>query len=537
MNSTELGVIDHQMVAEAVAIQDRRNNATEYTEPLKCTDLDLSFKNVFKIQNLDPYIHLKKLKLDNNGIEKIEGLETLKSLEWLDLSFNKIKSIENLESLTNLKTLTFFQNKIQKIEGLDSLKNLELLNIGNNLINDKNEFLNLRSFTHLRLLIAKGNPVESDEQYKSFCLAFLPHLRYLDYVAVATKEMENSRSQFISELDTLQQQEAEENVIMEEEARLAEEREFDEERNILGFREGQLFQYLLAEDEAINTLACLKVVQQLIFELKTYLDNASAQFSDIMLKQFELKQTEKNQYEKTINRLKTMAMEDSQAALAFYEKIKQKLEETKFVEGPNASGLSSLNTQLIEANQTMTKKLISTEMTLHENILQLSSVFEQNYESIVKNSKNNIIILISELTNHFKDVSKTLLQLCLQENDRFTEFLSNFDSDTKIDMEETLMIFLDSTADVLQNSDNKKDIVDSLNIWLTDRNQLQNALAVSHDYRDTKLDEKEKQLLKAEETNFSNLICSITEKEHDRNRQRVKEIYEIFTLYGEVDQY
>lgn len=45
------------------------------------TELRLPFKNISIIQNLDDLINLKKLCLDNNIIESIEGLETLKNLE------------------------------------------------------------------------------------------------------------------------------------------------------------------------------------------------------------------------------------------------------------------------------------------------------------------------------------------------------------------------------------------------------------------------------------------------------------------------
>ena len=50
-----------------------------------------------------------KLQMDNNIIEKIEGLECLLNLEWLDLSFNNIEVIEGLDKLTKLKDLTLFR--------------------------------------------------------------------------------------------------------------------------------------------------------------------------------------------------------------------------------------------------------------------------------------------------------------------------------------------------------------------------------------------------------------------------------------------
>ncbi|OWK15303.1 DRC3, partial [Cervus elaphus hippelaphus] len=88
--------------------------------------------DILRIDNLWQFESLRKLQLDNNIIEKIEGLENLTHLVWLDLSFNNIEAIEGLDTLVNLEDLSLFNNRISKIDSLDALVKLQVLSLGNN---------------------------------------------------------------------------------------------------------------------------------------------------------------------------------------------------------------------------------------------------------------------------------------------------------------------------------------------------------------------------------------------------------------------
>ena len=80
-------------------------------EPLwNLSHLQLSYKNIIGIDNLDCMSKLKKLQLDNNIICKIESLESMVNLTWLDLSFNLIQKIEGLDTLTKLTDLSLYSN-------------------------------------------------------------------------------------------------------------------------------------------------------------------------------------------------------------------------------------------------------------------------------------------------------------------------------------------------------------------------------------------------------------------------------------------
>ena len=78
--------------------------------------------------------NLKQLRLDNNIITRIQGLDDLVNLEWLDLSFNLIEKIEGLDKLSKLTDLSLYKNRIGVVAGLSNLHELEVLSLGCNKI-------------------------------------------------------------------------------------------------------------------------------------------------------------------------------------------------------------------------------------------------------------------------------------------------------------------------------------------------------------------------------------------------------------------
>lgn len=117
-----------------------------------------------------------------------------------DISFNQIEVIEGLETLVNITDLCLTHNKISKIENLDTLVNLEIFSIANNDISTTEQVITgcclanffhwhahvlqlqtLRKFEKLRVVNFQNNPVERDPEYQPVLLAFLKHLKYLDF--------------------------------------------------------------------------------------------------------------------------------------------------------------------------------------------------------------------------------------------------------------------------------------------------------------------------------------------------------------------
>ena len=127
---------------------------------------------------------------------KILGLDFLVNLVWLDLSFNKIRHIEGLDALKKLQVLALYQNEIRNIENLDHLKELNVLRVGNNRLHSKEDILYLRRLPNLRTLSIKGNPICRSEDWKSFAVALLPNLTYLEIHPVSQSDREESAAKY-----------------------------------------------------------------------------------------------------------------------------------------------------------------------------------------------------------------------------------------------------------------------------------------------------------------------------------------------------
>ena len=101
------------------------------------------------------------------------------------MSFNRIKSIAGLDKLTKLTDLSLFSNQITVLENMDAQKDtLEVLSIGKNDIKGMHALSYLIPFKKLQVLNMQQNPFcskESTEDWKSYTLAHLRHLKYLDY--------------------------------------------------------------------------------------------------------------------------------------------------------------------------------------------------------------------------------------------------------------------------------------------------------------------------------------------------------------------
>lgn len=179
-----------------------------YQYPHLNSNLYLHFQGFHKIQNLDSFINLKVLYLENNCLDKIENLHNLKNLTCLYLQNNYIKEIENLESNPSLVILNLSNNKIKTIKNLEKCEKLEnlyieknylssleslqgllqikkliLLDIQNNELNDNAEgLLSLfEKFEKLKVLYFKGNEaLRLINNYRRTLIVRLKHLTYLD---------------------------------------------------------------------------------------------------------------------------------------------------------------------------------------------------------------------------------------------------------------------------------------------------------------------------------------------------------------------
>ena len=171
-------------------------------------EIILNHQQVCKIAYLEPFVNLRKLKLLDNYISEIEGLENLRVLEELSLEKNKLTGIQNLENLKYLKKLDLGSNKIKRIsnvqglvsltqlslenneisrlDGLEDLQCLMELYLGNNLISDVKETIKLKDLQRLIILDISGNLMSAQfgNNYRIYCIFHLRKLRVLDGLSI-----------------------------------------------------------------------------------------------------------------------------------------------------------------------------------------------------------------------------------------------------------------------------------------------------------------------------------------------------------------
>jgi len=141
-------------------------------------ELSISQNRLIDIRLLSRLKTLEKLNLSHNSIDSVEPLKTLINLTILNVSSNNIVSLSPLSSCVALKSLDASDNSIRQIDDFSHLKSLKLLNLRRNLIDhlkilpksleifiisdnelrDLSETTILSSLNHLKTFALENNP-------------------------------------------------------------------------------------------------------------------------------------------------------------------------------------------------------------------------------------------------------------------------------------------------------------------------------------------------------------------------------------------
>jgi protein phosphatase 1 regulatory subunit 7 len=101
-------------------------------------------------------------------------------LTELYLSENGIEKIENLESNRKLDTLDLAKNRIKKIEGINHLEELQELWLNDNQISEWKCVDNMKQNKKLETVYLERNPIAQDVQYRKKLVLAIPWLQKID---------------------------------------------------------------------------------------------------------------------------------------------------------------------------------------------------------------------------------------------------------------------------------------------------------------------------------------------------------------------
>jgi len=125
-------------------------------------EVSLHQQDLKRIENLDVYCrHLKILYLQNNFIEKMEGLNKLVELEYINLAVNSVSKIEGIKRCESLNKIDLTLNFVDVEDLRESCENLEWCPM----------------MTDLYLT---GNPCCDWENYRPYVIAKVDTLMRLD---------------------------------------------------------------------------------------------------------------------------------------------------------------------------------------------------------------------------------------------------------------------------------------------------------------------------------------------------------------------
>lgn len=143
------------------------NQITEINSDYSCLpnlqDLNLSFNQISKIENLDKLSNLGRLQLHKNNITKISWLSELKNLMILSLWYNQISKVSWLSELSNLQELELLRNQISDLSRLSDLPNLTSLKLEFNQISDINQLGFVVKLKNLKRLSIGENKLPEDK--------------------------------------------------------------------------------------------------------------------------------------------------------------------------------------------------------------------------------------------------------------------------------------------------------------------------------------------------------------------------------------
>ncbi|XP_028670451.1 dynein regulatory complex subunit 3-like [Erpetoichthys calabaricus] len=499
-DSVEPNVITEEMLLLAVDEQGPKGQAGRIAreEGIHFHDvkqLDLDYRNVWKIENLWQFTSLTRLQLDNNMIEKIEGLECLVHLIWLDLSFNKIEVIEGLNMLVKLEDLSFYHNRISKIENMDHQKNLQFLSVGHNNVDQLESIVYLRRLSKLETLCLAGNPVEQIQDYKLFVAAYLPKLVYLNYKLLdsETRRLASVEYQYIIEemnedertLRKKRTQEQKEDAVLQK----------HKEAFVEHLNGSFLFDSMFAEDTEGKKLVQLPDVAPLLVTLQSKFVELCQEIFDTGLKEHLRRQEEVTAYNEGWHAAVKMNQELGAKKVFKFDKLKEQFHK----EVHQITDNQKLKIRIAEYQSDIVE--------LHDFLMMLEKQLLEQLKDINEEFEKNITEMTASFIEFVQGITAQLRDLENYHHEKVLESATN-------------------TLERAKRNEFDEDLPKEVRMLFVDKDTIMNAVSSSHDLHLLKIDNREDSLVTRANKWCTGLITQVHREEKSRNRNRVSEIHQ-----------
>mmetsp|Transcript_89625 Transcript_89625/g.254056 ORF Transcript_89625/g.254056 Transcript_89625/m.254056 type:complete len:561 (-) Transcript_89625:210-1892(-) len=426
-----IDVVEPQVISEELLIDGVEEpvrpdgDAWEPIDFPQVTSLRLSFQNIIEISNLNNFYSLTMLRLDNNIIDKIANLDHLKQLTWLDLSFNNIREIEGMERLCNLTDLSLYHNQIEEIKGLDGCPQLNILSLGHNNIKDLKQIDNLRKFQNLRCVCLDGNKVCQNDSYNQHVLAYLPTLKYLDYMLIDRKAITQAQEGYnLDELTEVREREQAELA----KQRAQKEKEAVKDKLRASFLDctDDLFEDLFPKDEPEH-VTVLQSYGQLKEDYRDKLTEDVKNLRGWMEEKNEIRLKKTAAFEKAVTAAEKESEDEAFQMVRDFRSLKKKV--LAQLERDDGAGqkvdTEHMIAQLLEQLGGLENHLMANEISLQESIEEAVSEFEARISELVKSMSEKG----SEFFRRLDDLEKIFFTSLMEgANSEMEAFVQNQES-------------------------------------------------------------------------------------------------------------
>ncbi|CAH8468475.1 unnamed protein product [Dicrocoelium dendriticum] len=423
----EPSIITQVLLRAAVYAQGPKGEAgviarTEGIEYNTVQELSLNFQNILTISNLDEFVNLTKLQLDNNIIEKIEHLDKLINLTWLDLSFNRIEKIENLDNLVKLEDLSLFNNKISKLEGLESLKKLKFLSLGRNRLDDLEEVIYLRQFENLQSLTLEGNPLTNDQNYRQYVCAFLSELQYLDYQRILDDMRHNAYMQYQMTVDQLNDKHREEHEFSKICAKRMIQAEYYANAFVDDFEGDTLYQSIMDADPDGARFMHLPLVVEVVEQYRDKLADSSRTIFQFGLEEYAKRQQEEGCLRQVLCEVKDADREAGIQLINEFQEIKKKsLARLESIPETQTSIIEDILAGYRAQIHELWHQLMANEMVIAEQIEEVCTEFGRNIKEMVTYFLENIQNYMSKCREAASNFHERLVEATLPYAERLAK--------------------------------------------------------------------------------------------------------------------